>query len=106
MTEFEVRREKKKALTGPALAERMKESFGTVEERGGKLTSSFGALKHITVSTDGKTLSVATEMDRGADNDTAVKTITAYNGFLEAATGYNAGERAKRLQKKAKEGKI
>jgi hypothetical protein len=29
-----------------------------------------------------------------------------YNEFMEKATGFNAKERSKRLQKKAKEGKL
>jgi len=40
------------------------------------------------------------------DNDTAQKTIKAYNTFLEQVTGYNAKERGKRAQKAAKQGKL
>jgi hypothetical protein len=42
-------------------------------------------------------------MDPTVANDVAAQTIKAYNTFLERATGYNAKERGKRAQKKAKE---
>ncbi|MCJ2541176.1 MAG: DUF5611 family protein [Candidatus Thermoplasmatota archaeon] len=36
----------------------------------------------------------------------ASESIRRYNKFLEAATGFNTKQRSKRLQKKAKEGKM
>jgi hypothetical protein len=39
-------------------------------------------------------------------DDVAIRTRKAWNAFLERATGYDASERSKRVQKKAKEGTI
>ena len=43
-------------------------------------------------------------MNPQVDNETAAKTISAFNRFLEAATGYTTKERAKRAQQSAKAG--
>lgn len=80
--------------------------FGSVEEKEGKLFVSHGALKELWAwpGEKGKSLCVDTKMDPTVDNDTAQKTIKAYNTFLETVTGYNAKERGKRAQKAAKAG--
>ena len=38
--------------------------------------------------------------------DIAQDTIRRYNKFLEAVTGFNSKQRGKRLQQKAKKGKL
>jgi hypothetical protein len=43
-------------------------------------------------------------MNPQVDNTTAGKTISAFNRFLEAATGFTTKERAKRAQQSAKAG--
>ncbi len=107
MQEYEVRRGHQEHIQPDKLRVHMQEIFGSVQERDGKLVSSYGALKEITAWPSGKNvLSVETEMDKGVTDQVAQNTIRAYNTFLEAATGYTAKERGKRAQKKAKEGKL
>ena len=84
----------------------MKEIFGNVDKKEDRYVSSFGALKELRAWQGGKNvLCVETEMDPSVDDETAQRTIKAYNTFLERATGYTAKERGKRAQKKAKQGK-
>jgi hypothetical protein len=105
MNEYEVRRGKTDNVKPENLRATMKDIFGNVEERDGRLVSSFGALKQLQAwaGEKNKTLCVETTMDPTVANDVAAQTIKAYNTFLERATGYNAKERGKRAQKKAKE---
>lgn len=106
MNEYEVRRGHQGNIASEKLKEHMQEVFGNVEQRGDKLVASFGALKELRAWQSGKNvLCVETEMDSGVPDDVAANTIKAYNTFLERATGYNAKERGKRAQKKAKKGK-
>jgi hypothetical protein len=84
----------------------MKEIFGNAEEKEGKILSSYGGLKELAAWPSKKTLFVDTKMDPSVANDVARQTIEAYNTFLERATGYTSKERGKRIQKKAKEGKL
>ncbi len=107
MQEYEVRRGHQDNIQPEKLRAHMQQNFGSVQERDGKLVSSFGALKEITAWPSGKNvLSVDTVMDKTVTDEMAHNTIKAYNTFLEAATGYTAKERGKRAQKKAKEGKL
>jgi hypothetical protein len=107
MQEYEVRRGHQDNIQPDKLKVHMQQIFGSVEERDGKLVSSFGALKEISAWTSGKNvLSVDTQMDKTVPDDVAKSTIKAYNTFLEVATGYTAKERGKRAQKKAKDGKL
>ena len=106
MNEYEVRRGHQGNIAPEKLKEHMQEIFGNAEQRDEKLVTSFGALKELRVWAGGKNLlCVETEMDPGVPDDVAAQTIKAYNTFLERATGYNAKERGKRAQKKAKQGK-
>ena len=67
----------------------------------------YGALKPLRVKMHSKTeLEVITEANPDVTPDVAQDTIRRYNHFLEAATGFNSKQRSKRLQKKAKEGKL
>ena len=85
----------------------MQEIFGNAQEKDGKLVASFGALKEIAAWPGKKNvLVVDTKMDPSVGNDVAQQTIKAYNTFLEKATGFTTKERGKRVQKKAKEGKL
>jgi len=105
--EYEVRRGQYDNVKPENMKQSMKGIFGNAEERDGKLFSSFGGLKELWAwpGEKKKSLCVETKMDPTVDNDTAQKTIKAYNTFLETVTGYNAKERGKRAQKAAKEGK-
>jgi len=72
--------------------------------RNGKVVASFGAITRLTAWTDGKSLFVVTEMDAGVPDDVARKTISAFNRFLEAATGYASKDRKKQAEKSARAG--
>lgn len=107
MHEYEVRRGRYDNVKVDALKGSMKDIFGEAEERDGKLFVSHGALKEFWAwpGEKGRSLCVDTKMDPTVDDETAQRTIRAYNAFLERVTGYNAKERGKRAQKAAKEGK-
>ena len=107
MQEYEVRRGHQENIELTKLMEHMQEVFGNVQEKEGKLVSSFGALKEISAWPGKKNvLMVDTKMDLTVADDVAQQTIKAYNVFLERATGFTAKERGKRAQKKAKDGKL
>jgi hypothetical protein len=107
MQEYEVRRGHQENISPEKLKAHMKEIFGNVDEKDGKCVSSFGALKEIVAWPAGKNLlGIDTKMDTTVANEVAQETIKAYNKFLETATGFTSKERGKRLQKKAKDGKL
>ncbi|MBM4250042.1 MAG: hypothetical protein FJ149_11585 [Euryarchaeota archaeon] len=107
MQDYEIRRGHQKELDGGKLKQMMQEAFGNVAEEGACLVSRYGALARLTVGWDGKnTLKVGTQMDPKVAPDVAQSTIKKYYEFLERATGFSSKERGKRLQKKAKEGKL
>jgi hypothetical protein len=107
MQDYEIRRGHQKELEGGKLRSMMQQTFGNVAEEGGLLVSSFGALSRLAVGWDGKDiLKVDTVMDTNVAPEVAQSTVKAYYGFLEKATGFSSKERSKRLQKKAKEGKL
>jgi len=107
MQEYEVRRGHQENISPEKLRAHMKEVFGNVEEKDGKFVSSFGALKEIVAWPAKKNvLGIDTKMDTTVANEVAQETIKAYNKFLETATGFTSKERGKRIQKKAKEGKL
>ncbi|MGQ9583565.1 MAG: DUF5611 family protein [Thermoplasmatota archaeon] len=107
MQDYEIKRGHQRELEGGGLMEMMREAFGTVHEEGGALVSSYGALARLTVVWEGGgVLRVDAKMNPGVPAEVAAGTISAYNRFLKRATGYSAKERAKRLQKRAKEGRL
>lgn len=107
MQELEIKRGHFKNIEGDKLNALMIKYFKTAKKDGDKLVANFGALKPIEVWLKGKNfLCVEMVTDKGAKEDVAMDTIRAKNGFLEEATGFTSGERAKRLQKKAKEGSL
>ena len=107
MKEYEVRRGHQENIETAKLKAHMQEIFGNAQEKDGKLVSSFGALKEIAAWPGKKNvLVVDTKMDPSVGDDLALQTIKAYNTFLEKATGFTSKERGKRVQKKAKEGKL
>ena len=107
MQEYEVRRGHQDNVEPSRLKQHMQEIFGTVQEKDGKLVSSFGALKEIAAWPGKKNILVVnTVMDPTVADEVAQQTIKAYNNFLERATGYTSKERGKRAQKKAKDGKL
>jgi len=107
MQEYEVRRGHQENIEPEKLKTLMREAFGNVSERDGKFVSSFGALKELVAWPIKKNvLGIDTKMDTAVSNDVAQNTIKAYNSFLEKATGFSSKERGKRVQKKAKDGKL
>jgi len=107
MQDYEIRRGHQTELEGGKLKQMMQEAFGNVAEEGAFLVSRYGALAKLSVGWDGKySLKVETAMDPKVAPDVAQSTIKIYYSFLEKATGFTSKERGKRMQKKAKEGKL
>lgn len=101
MNEYDIKRGHLEKVEGDKLETLMKDTFGSVKKKDGKLISSFGALEYITADLQGKkTLIVETKMNTDVDDKTATETIRMYNLFLERATGLSAKERRKRTSKK------
>ncbi len=101
MNEYDIKRGHLEKVDGDRLETLMKDIFGSVKKKDGKLISSFGALEHISADIQGKkTLIVETKMNTDVDDKTATETIRMYNQFLELATGFTAKERRKRTSKK------
>ena len=98
MRQYDVKRGATQALAGDGLRRIVDEVFGAAAQEGGKVVTSFGALRTVTTWTDGKSLFVETESDPSVDAPTATETIRRYNDFLERATGYTSKERSKRAK--------
>jgi len=106
MQAYELKRGQAKAVAGDGLRGIAEEVFGSAQADGDKVLVAFGALERLVAWTDGKSLFVDTAMKAGVPDGIATDTITAYNRFLERATGYTAKQRRQRLQKQAKEGSL
>ena len=104
---FDIKRGHYKNLEDAGLKKIMVEVFGEAEKEEDRYRANYGAMRPITAWLKSKKeLCVDIVTDKDVDDDTAMKTIKAKNEFLIRATGFSAKERSKRLQKKAKEGKI
>lgn len=103
MQTYPVRASHRANLALPALERVLKESLGTASVEGDGVVASFGAISRLVARPSGRDLSVALTMDPKVPEDVARETIRRYNDFLEAATGFSAKERAKRLRKSASE---
>jgi hypothetical protein len=107
MQTLDIKRGHYRTLEEIGLEKMMMEAFGDVEKDGDKLVSNYGAMKPITVWLKSKKeLVVDITTDANVTDETVMKTIRAKNEFLQRATGFSTKERSKRLQKKAKEGKL
>ena len=108
MQDYEIKRGHYANIEGEKLGAIIEEVFGNVTKSdNGALESSFGAIAKLTVALkDKKVMVVETAMNSKVDANTAADTIRRYNVFLEKATGLTSKERSKRMQKKAKEGKL
>jgi hypothetical protein len=107
MQTLDIKRGHYKTLEEIGLETMMTEAFGDVEKDGDKFKANFGAMKPITVWIKSKKelcVDIVTATD--VPDDAVMKTIKAKNDFLLRATGFSTKERSKRLQKKAKEGKL
>jgi hypothetical protein len=109
MTVQDIKRGHWKVVDGDGLKGLMKEHFDapvTVDDDGWHLME-YGALKPLKVKMLSKSeLEVLTVSDPDVSNEVASESIRRYNKFLEAATGFNSKQRSKRLQQKAKKGKL
>lgn len=108
MQEYEIRRGHFPSIEGGKIEVILREIFGKFEKKeDSSYETSFGALARLYVKIkDKKTLLVETTMNPKVEENVASETIKKYNAFLEAATGFTAKERSKRLQKRAKEGEL
>jgi hypothetical protein len=102
MREYILKRGHFKNIQGQKLLDLVRETFGNAEKEEEKISASFGALERIVVWTDGKKLFIDTNMNTGVSNEIASQTISAFNKFLENATGFNAKQRAKKAKDSAK----
>jgi hypothetical protein len=109
MTVQDIKRGHWKVVDGDGLRNLMEEHFdATVDVDGdGWHQLEFGALKPLRVKMLSKSeLEVLTTSNPDVSDDVASESIRRYNRFLEAVTGFNSKERKRRLNKKAKEGKL
>ncbi|HXZ23389.1 MAG TPA: DUF5611 family protein [Methanomassiliicoccales archaeon] len=105
--EYDIRKGQYANLEGDGLKNLMVSSFGAVKEENGVLVASFGAIAKIQAKVlDKNRIEIVADMDKGAAPDVQANTIKVWNQFLESATGFTSKERSKRLQKKAKDGKL
>lgn len=104
--DYDIKKGKYSDLEGEGLKKIVAETIGNATMEGDLVVASFGALDRMETKVISKTaLSVCTKMKKDVSEEAATETIKRYNQFLEAATGFNAKERGKRAQKKAKESK-
>ena len=105
--EFDIKRGHGSSLEGDGLKKLMEEHLGPVTVEGDKLVTSFGATTRFEATLLSKTtMDVATQSNKGASPEAMMESNKKYNAFMEAATGFTAKERSKRMQKKAKDGKL
>lgn len=109
MTVQDIKRGHWKVVDGDGLKDIMEEQFQVpvqVDGDGWHMVE-YGALKPLKVKVLSKSeMEVLTTSNPDVSNEEASESIRRYNKFLEAATGFNSKERKKRLNKKAKEGKL
>jgi len=79
----------------------LEECFGTaVKEKDGKLTTSYGVLKEITVWINNKQLCVDTVSDSSVKDDNIIlDSNKRFRTFLDKGTGYSSKERVKNAKK-------
>ena len=105
--DFDIKKGKGAALEGDGLKNLMEEAFGKVTEENGAYVASFGATTRFEVKLLSKSsLSVISTSDKGASVEAMKESNRKYNDFMELVTGFSTKQRSKRLQKKAKEGKL
>lgn len=105
--EYDIRKGHYSKLEGDGLKNVLTEAFGSAKEEGGRWVSSYGAINRVEARLISKTvIEIVSDTDKSKPLDVQADTIKHWNIFLEGATGFTSKERGKRLQKKAKEGKI
>jgi hypothetical protein len=109
MTVQDIKRGHWRVVDGDGLRNLMEEHFdaSVAVDGDGWHSVEYGALRPLKVKMHSKSeLEVITVSDPEVPVEVASDSIRRYNRFLEAATGFNSKQRSKRLQKKAKEGKL
>lgn len=99
MEEYDIKKTAVSKVQGDGLKGIIAGMFPEFTAEGEKYLIRYGALQPMTVWLNGKKLCVDIVTDKNVDNETALKSISMRNKFLEAATGFNAKERLKRLKK-------
>jgi len=100
---YPVRASHRTSLTPAALEQILATHFGAATIEGDAAVASYGAIVRLETRAAGRELSVDLTMNPKVPEDVARETIRRYNLFLEAATGFSAKERAKRMRKSAGE---
>ena len=105
--EYDIKRGHFKILDNGGLEDLICDIFGDVNEEGGTLVATYGAMKELRVRIiDKGTISVETVSNPDISDEVALDTIRKFNRFLESVTGFNSKQRKDRLNKKAKAGKL
>lgn len=105
--EYDIKKGHFANIEGDKLRDIMSSVFGAAKVEGDKLVSSFGAITRLEVKVLSKTsIDVTSTTDKSAPIEVQTETVKRWNKFLEQATGFTSKERSKRLQKKAKDGKL
>lgn len=104
---FDIKRGHGAQLEGDGLKNLMIESFGDIKEENGAYVTSFGATTRFEVKFISKSeIEVNSESDKSASEEAMIESNRKYNDFMLKVTGFSSKERSKRMQKKAKEGKL
>ncbi len=103
MQRYPVRATHRRNLDAEALAGLAAEFFEGIERDGAAVRMHWGAIVRLEARGDRRELVVELAMNPKVPDDVQRETISRYNRFLEAATGFNAKERARKLRKSAGE---
>ena len=103
MQRYPVRATHRRNLGAKELARLATEYFEGIELDGEAVRMRWGAIDRFEVRGDQRELVVDLTMNPNVPEDVQRDTISRYNRFLEAVTGYTAKERARKLRKSAGE---
>lgn len=107
MVEYDIKKGCFKNIEGDALKMMMQNVFGNVDREGDVLISSYGVMRSIRVKVLSKTqMDLTTESSSTFTDEEVLNSKRKLNEFLEQATSFNAKQRMKRAQAKAKEGSL
>lgn len=103
MQRYPVRADHRRNLDAGTLADLAKEYFEGIEIDGDAVRMRWGAIERFEIHGDKREVVVDLTMNPKVAEEIQRDTISRYNRFLEAVTGYTAKERAKKLRKSAGE---
>lgn len=101
MQRYPVRPAARVNLALPALEALCRDHLGSATRDEKAVHATWGAVTRFAVWPEAKELVVDLTTNPQVPVEVATETVQRYNRFLEAATGYTAKERAKRLRKSA-----